>query len=75
MFRKASVSNNSSPAVAESSFHSRAFDKRDVRETHNSRVWREELTETLEANLRHLDALRSLGRSTHASNASALRRL
>jgi hypothetical protein len=75
MFTKASVSNNSSPAVAGSSFHSRTFDKRDVRETHNSRVWREELTEMLEANLRHLDALRSLGRSTHASNASALRRL
>ena len=75
MLTKISVSNASSSAVAGSGFHSRAFDERDVRETHSSRVWREELTEMLEANLRHLDALRSLGRSTHASNASALRRL
>jgi hypothetical protein len=58
MSTKTSVSNTFSSAVAGSGFHSRAFDKRDVRETHSSRIWREELTEMLEANLRHLDALR-----------------
>ena len=73
MLSKTSVSNTSSSAVAGSGFHSRAFDERDVGETHSSRVWREELTEMLEANLRHLDALRGLRRSTHASSASALR--
>ena len=51
MLTKTSVSNTSSSAVAGSGFHSRAFDERDVRETHSSRVWREELTKMLEANL------------------------
>jgi len=60
MLTKTSVSNTSSSAVAGSGFPSREFDERDVRETHSSRVWREELTEMLEANLRHLDALRGL---------------
>ena len=75
MLSKTSVSNTSSSAVAGSGFHSSAFEERDVRETHSSRVCREELTEMLEANLRHLDALRGLRRSTHASSAWALRHL
>ena len=75
MLTKTSVSNTSSPAVAGGGFHGRAFDERDVRETHSSRVWREELTEMLEANLRHLDALSGLRRSMHASSASVLRHL
>jgi hypothetical protein len=74
MSTKASVSNTSA-AMAGNGFHSRAFDKRDVRETHSVRVWREELAEMLEANLRHIDALRGLRRSTDASTATALRRL
>jgi hypothetical protein len=69
MLTKTSVSNTSSSALAGS-----GFDERDVRETHSSRVWREELSKMLEANLRHLDALTGL-RSTHPSSASALRHL
>ena len=57
MFEKTSVSGASSPAAAGSGFRSRAVDKGRVRDTHSSRVWREELAEMLEANLRHLDAL------------------
>ena len=57
MFTKTSVSSTSSPAIAGSGFQSTAVDERRVRETHSSRVWREELAEMLEANLRHLDAL------------------
>ena len=75
MYTKTSLSNTSSSAVARSGSHSRASDERDIRETHSSRVWREELTEMREANLRHLDTLRGFRGSTHASNASALRRL
>jgi hypothetical protein len=74
MSTKASVSNTSA-TMAGNGFHSRAFDKRDVRETHSVRVWREELAEMLEANLRHVDALRGLRRSTDAFTATALRRL
>lgn len=58
MFTKTSVSNTSSRAVAGSGFQTRAFDKRRVGETHSSRIWREELAEMLEANLRHVDARR-----------------
>jgi hypothetical protein len=36
----------------------KVLDKRDTRETHTSRVWREELAEILEANLRHREALK-----------------
>jgi hypothetical protein len=36
----------------------KVLDKRDTRETHTSRVWREELAEILEVNLRHRDALK-----------------
>jgi len=72
MLTKTSVSNTYSSAAAGSGFPSRAFDERDVRETHSSRVWRDELAEMLEANLRHLDAMKGLRRSTHASSASAL---
>jgi len=74
MSTKASVSNTSATRAG-NGFHSRAFDKRDVRETHSIRVWREELAEMLEANLRHIDALRGLRRATDASTATALRRL
>jgi hypothetical protein len=75
MSTKASVLNTSSSSMAGSGFHSRGFDERDVRDTHSVRVWREELAEMLEANLRHIDALRELHRSTDASTATALRRL
>ena len=36
----------------------KVLDKRDTRETHTSRVWREELAEILEVNLRHREALK-----------------
>jgi hypothetical protein len=36
----------------------KVLDKRDTRETHTSRVWREELAEMLEVNLRHREALK-----------------
>jgi hypothetical protein len=75
MSTKASVSNTSSSTMAGSGFYSSGFDKRDVRDTHSVRVWREELAEMLEANLRHIDALRGLRRSTDASTATTLRRL
>jgi len=75
MSTKAFVSNTSSSTMAGGDFHSRAFDKRDVGETHSARVWREELAEMLEANLRHVDVLRGLRRSTDASTATAFRRL
>ena len=64
-----------SSAAAGSGFPSRASDERDVRETHSSRVWRDELAEMLEANLRHLDAMKGFRRSTHASGLSVLRQL
>ena len=57
MLTKTSVSSISPPAVARSGFDSVAVDKGRVRDTHSSRVWREELAQMLEANLRHLDAL------------------
>jgi hypothetical protein len=58
MFTKTSASNASSRAGAGSGFQSRAFDERRVGETHSSRIWREELAEMLESNLRHIDARR-----------------
>ena len=36
----------------------KVLDKRDTRETHTSRVWREELAEILEVNIRHREALK-----------------
>ena len=36
----------------------KVLNKRDTRETHTSRVWREELAEILEVNLRHREALK-----------------
>src|SRR5271170_1978843 len=63
MFTKTSVSSTSSPAIA--GFQSRAVDERRARETHSSRVWREERAEMLEANLRHLDALNQGIAPTH----------
>jgi len=65
MFTKTSVSSTSSPAIAGSGFQSRAVDERRARETHSSRVWREERAEMLEANLRHLDALNQGIAPTH----------
>jgi hypothetical protein len=47
----------------------KVLDKRDTRETHTSRVWREELAEILEVNIRHREALKqgsiALARSAH----------
>ena len=64
MSTKASGSDTSSSTVAGSGFRSRALDKRDVRETHSARAWRDELAEMLEANLRHLQALKPTGTPT-----------
>jgi hypothetical protein len=36
----------------------KVLDKRDTRETHTSQVWREELAEMLEVNLRQREALK-----------------
>jgi hypothetical protein len=69
MSTKTSLSNTYSSAVAGSGFRNRVSD---VRETHSSRVWRDELAEMLEANLRHLDALKGFHRSTRAFPAATL---
>ena len=45
--------------------------KRDTRETHTSRVWREELAEILEMNLRHRDALKRGSIPSHVQRMAA----
>ena len=49
----------------------KVLDKRDTRETHTSRVWREELAEILEVNLRHRDALRRGSIPSHVQRMAA----
>ena len=51
----------------------KALDKRDTRETHTSRVWREELAEILEANLRHREALKRGSIPSHVPRMAATR--
>ena len=49
----------------------KVLDKRDTRETHTSRVWREELAEILEVNLRHRDALKRGSIPSHVQRMEA----
>ena len=49
----------------------KVLDKRDTRETHTSRVWREELAEILEVNLRHRDALKRGSIPSHVQRMAA----
>jgi hypothetical protein len=49
----------------------KALDKRDTRETHASRVWREELAEILEVNLRHREALKRGSIPSHVQRMAA----
>ena len=49
----------------------KVLDKRDTRETHTSRVWREELAEILEVNLRHREALRRGSIPSHVQRMAA----
>ena len=49
----------------------KVLDKRDTRETHTSRVWREELAEILEVNLRHREALKRGSIPSHVQRMSA----
>jgi len=67
MFTKTSVSSTSSPAIAGSGFQSRAVDERRARETHSSRVWREERAEMLEA----LDSFKERFTPTTEATAAA----
>jgi hypothetical protein len=49
----------------------KVLDKRDTRETHTSRVWREELAEILEVNLRHREALKRGSIPSHVQGMAA----
>jgi hypothetical protein len=49
----------------------KVLDKRDTRDTHTSRVWREELAEILEVNLRHRDALKRGSIPSHVQRMAA----
>jgi hypothetical protein len=49
----------------------KVLDKRDTRETHTSRVWREELAEILEVNLRHREALKRGSIPSHVQRMAA----
>ena len=49
----------------------KVLDKRDTRETHTSRVWREELAEILEVNLRHGEALKRGSIPSHVQRMAA----
>ena len=50
----------------------KVLDKRDARETHTSRVWREELAEILEVNLRHREALKRGSSPSHVQRMAAI---
>ena len=49
----------------------KVLDKRDTRETHTSRIWREELAEILEVNLRHREALKRGSIPSHVQRMAA----
>ena len=48
----------------------KVLDKRDTRETHTSRVWRAELAEILEVNLRHREALKQGSIPSHGQRVA-----
>jgi hypothetical protein len=53
----------------------KVLDKRDTRETHTSQVWREELAEMLEVNLRQREALKLDSIPSHVQRMAAHRAL
>ena len=49
----------------------KVLDRRDTRETQTSRVWREELAEILEVNLRHREGMKRGSIPSHVQRMAA----
>ena len=49
----------------------KVLDRRDTRETQTSRVWREELAEILEVNLRHCEGMKRGSIPSHVQRMAA----